>query len=106
MKRKFPYHFFYVLAAIFFVAWLFVTIQVVNNFAGWLLLFFFFSLAMAFRGNQFTKGLSFTALIIGVVSLSMYHPQYFKTVGSFKLTVLIIPLLQVIMFGMGTELSL
>jgi BASS family bile acid:Na+ symporter len=36
----------------------------------------------------------------------MYHPQHFKTIGSFKLSSLIIPLLQIIMFGMGTELSL
>jgi bile acid:Na+ symporter, BASS family len=45
-------------------------------------------------------------VIIGVVSFAMYHPEYFKTIGSFKLSALIIPLLQVIMFGMGTELSL
>ena len=67
---------------------------------------FFFSLAIAFRGNKFLKGLSYTVMIIGVVSFAMYHPQYFKTIGTFKLSVLIIPLLQIIMFGMGTELSL
>ena len=37
--------------------------------------------------------------------MAMYYPQYFKTVGDFKLSELIIPLLQIIMFGMGTELS-
>jgi BASS family bile acid:Na+ symporter len=36
----------------------------------------------------------------------MYYPEYFKTVGDFKLSALIVPLLQIIMFGMGTELSL
>ena len=45
-------------------------------------------------------------MILAVVSLAMYHPQYFKTIGDFKLSALIIPLLQIIMFGMGTELSL
>ena len=45
-------------------------------------------------------------MILAVVSIAMYHPQYFKTVGDFKLSALIIPLLQIIMFGMGTELSL
>jgi bile acid:Na+ symporter, BASS family len=52
------------------------------------------------------KGLSFTLVIVGVVSLAMCFPQYFKTIGDFKLSALIIPLLQIIMFGMGTELSL
>ena len=45
-------------------------------------------------------------IIMAVVSLAMYYPQYFKTIGNFKLSALIIPLLQIIMFGMGTELSL
>ena len=52
------------------------------------------------------KGHSFTLVIIAVVSLAMCFPQYFKTIGDFKLSALIIPLLQLIMFGMGTELSL
>ena len=36
----------------------------------------------------------------------MYYPQYFRTIGNTFLSVFIIPLLQIIMFGMGTELSL
>jgi BASS family bile acid:Na+ symporter len=45
-------------------------------------------------------------MIFAVVSVAMYHPAYFKTIADFKLSALIIPLLQIIMFGMGTELSL
>lgn len=77
-----------------------------NDWGGWVLLFFFFSLALAFRQHPMLKGLSFTLIIMAVVSLAMYYPQYFKTIGDFKLSALIIPLLQIIMFGMGTELSL
>ena len=106
MKGKSGYQGFYILAAIILIAWIFVTIRELHNWGGWLLMLFFFSLAVAFRGNQFLKGLSYTVMIIGVVSFAMYHPQYFKTIGSFKLSALIIPLLQIIMFGMGTELSL
>jgi len=51
-------------------------------------------------------GFSFTMTILAVVSLALYYPQYFVKVGDFKLSGLIVPLLQVIMFGMGTELSL
>lgn len=106
MKRKSIYNFFYLVSVILLIAWIFVTIKQLHNWAGWLLMLFFFCLAVAFRGNQFFKGLSYTVMIIGVVSFAMYHPQYFVTIGDFKLSKLIIPLLQIIMFGMGTELSL
>src|SRR4051812_700037 len=106
MNKKSVYNFFYLASAVLLIAWLLVTIKQLHNWGGWLLMLFFISLAIAFRGNQFLKGLSFTVMIIGVVSFAMYHPQYFVTIGSFKLSSLIIPLLQIIMFGMGTELSL
>lgn len=106
MNKKTVFNLFYVAAAVLLIAWIFTTIQELHNWGGWLLMLFFFCLAVAFRGNQFLKGLSFTVMIIGVVSFAMYHPQYFITIGSFKLSTLIIPLLQIIMFGMGTELSL
>jgi BASS family bile acid:Na+ symporter len=100
------YNFFYILAGAFLVAYIFTTVQQVHEWAGWLLMLFFVSLAVAFRGNKVLRGLSYTVIILGVVSLSMYYPQHFKTIGSFKLSALIVPLLQIIMFGMGTELSL
>jgi BASS family bile acid:Na+ symporter len=77
-----------------------------HHWGGWLLLLFFVCLAIGIRQHSLLKGLSFTLIIMAVVSLSMYYPQHFKTIGSFKLSGLIIPLLQLIMFGMGTELSL
>jgi BASS family bile acid:Na+ symporter len=97
---------FYTIAAVCLLVYLVLLIQDNHDWGGWLLLVFFISLAIAFRSNQFLKGLSYTLMILAVVSLAMYHPQYFKTVGDFKLSALIIPLLQIIMFGMGTELSL
>ena len=106
MNNKTVYNIFYLVAVVFLVAWIFLTLRQLHNWAGWLLMLFFFALAIAFRGNQFLKGLSYTVMIIGVVGFAMYHPQYFVTIGDFKLSKLIIPLLQIIMFGMGTELSL
>jgi BASS family bile acid:Na+ symporter len=106
MNKKTVYNTFYLVAAVFLIAWIFLTIRQLHDWAGWILMFFFFALAIAFRGNQFLKGLSYTVMIIGVVGFAMYHPQYFVTIGDFKLSKLIIPLLQIIMFGMGTELSL
>lgn len=77
-----------------------------HQWIGWVLFLFFIVLAIAFRRHHFLKGFSFTVIIMAVVSLALYYPQYFVTVGGFKLSGLIVPLLQVIMFGMGTELSL
>jgi BASS family bile acid:Na+ symporter len=105
MKRKSFYNLFYLISLILLIAWILATIRQLYDLGGWLLMLFFFAPAVAFRGKQFLKGLSYTVMIIGVVSFAMYHPQYFVTIGTFKLSVLIIPLLQVIMFGMGTELS-
>ena len=74
--------------------------------SGWMLVLFFLTIAVAFRRNKFLKGLSFTMIILAMVCAAMTHPQCFQSYGDFKFSALIIPLLQVIMFGMGTELSL
>lgn len=70
------------------------------------LVFFFLLLAFALRGHQVFKGFSFTVLILAAVTVSMFYPSYFVSVGSFQLKLLIVPLLQIIMFGMGTAMSL
>lgn len=97
---------FYLASAVFLIIYIITVIGGQHNWGGWILLLFFVSLAMAFRTHSLLKGLSYTLMIMAVVSLAMYYPQHFKTAGSFKLSGLIIPLLQIIMFGMGTELSL
>src|SRR6056300_229949 len=71
----------------------------------WLVGFFIF-LALGFRGILALKGLSFTILIFAAVSISMYFPAPFIELGGVQMKVLIVPLLQIIMFGMGTALSL
>ncbi len=87
------------------IAYIIVSIMGIHSAAGWLLMFFFTTLALAFRGNPMLKGFSYTVMIFAAVSLAMYYPQHFIKVGDFKLSGLIVPLLQVIMFGMGTSLS-
>jgi len=77
-----------------------------NKIDGWLLMLFFLSLALVFQKPEKLKGFSFPLIIFAVVSLAMYYPQYFVSLDGFKLSKLIIPLLQIIMFGMGSELSL
>lgn len=73
--------------------------------SGPVLVGFFLVLALAFYTVATLKGYVYTVMIFGVVALGMYYPQYFIQVGDFKLTGLITPLIQIIMFGMGTSMS-
>ncbi len=73
---------------------------------GPLVVLFFISLAIGFQGSSRLKGFSFTVLIFAAVSASLFYPQFFKEIGGFNLKELIIPLLIIIMFGMGTAMSL
>jgi len=52
------------------------------------------------------KDLTYTLVIIAAVIVSLCFPKYFVSIRGFKLATLITPLLQVIMFGMGTSMSL
>ena len=67
---------------------------------------FFVTLAVAFRYNAQLKGFSYTIWIFAAVTAAMFYPQYFRQVGDFQLKALIIPLIQIIMFGMGSQMSL
>ncbi|HEY1021574.1 MAG TPA: bile acid:sodium symporter family protein [Flavisolibacter sp.] len=104
--KRSVYTIFYYLAAGFLLGYLAITFSSLSSYGGWLLMLFFVSLAIAFRGNKVLRGLSYTLVILGAVSLAMYYPDYFKTAGDFRFSSLIVPLLQIIMFGMGTELSM
>ncbi|MFY0650722.1 MAG: bile acid:sodium symporter family protein [Cyclobacteriaceae bacterium] len=63
-------------------------------------------LAVGVRKHAFFKGFSYTILIFASVSIALCYPEYFIELGSFQLKGLIIPLLQIIMFGMGSQMSL
>ena len=52
------------------------------------------------------RQLAFTIWIFVSVALGMYYPQFFIEAGDFKFSALIVPLIQIIMFGMGTAMSL
>ena len=75
------------------------------QYAGPVLVAFFAALALGFRGFGQLKGFAYTIMIFAAVTMAMYYPFYFLEVGGFKLTGLITPLIQIIMFGMGTSMS-
>ena len=66
---------------------------------------FFISLAISIRGHSFLKSLSYTILIFAAVAAAMFYPAIFTEIRGFNLKELIIPLLIIIMFGMGSAMS-
>lgn len=77
----------------------------ISNSGPFFILFFAFA-AFGFRGYAFLKGFAYTIMIFAAVTTALYYPQYFIQAGDFKLTGLITPLIQLIMFGMGTSMSI
>jgi BASS family bile acid:Na+ symporter len=73
--------------------------------AGPMLTAYFALAAFGVRGNEKLRGISFSLLIFAAVSLAMNYPAPFVSWGDFNLDALIVPLLQIIMFGMGTAMS-
>ncbi|MGI4020200.1 MAG: bile acid:sodium symporter family protein [Janthinobacterium lividum] len=65
----------------------------------------FAALALGFRGFTLLKGFVYTVTIFAAVTTALYYPQYFVAFNGFKFAVLITPLIQIIMFGMGTSMS-
>jgi BASS family bile acid:Na+ symporter len=73
--------------------------------SGLILFVMFYALAFAVQRTEKLKGLSFTCQIFAFVSFTLYFPQLFTNWG-FDTNKLIVPSIQVIMFGMGTKLSI
>jgi BASS family bile acid:Na+ symporter len=73
--------------------------------AGPVLVIFFALASYGVRGNEKLRGISFSLLIFACVSFAMCWPAPLVRWGEFQLSALIVPLLQIIMFGMGTAMS-
>lgn len=73
--------------------------------AGPFFIAFFLLLAISFRGFPSLKGFTYTVIIFAAVTTALYYPQYFVELNGFKFAVLITPLIQLIMFGMGTSMG-
>lgn len=106
VSKKIIYTACYAAAIIFLLAFIVATYREMHNLAGCVLALSFVSLAIAFRGNKLLKGYWYSVVILAVATIAMYFPQHFRSVGGKDASFFIPILLQVIMFGMGTELSL
>jgi BASS family bile acid:Na+ symporter len=71
-----------------------------------LLTCFFVTLAISFYGHPRLKKFAYTIWIFAAVTVSMTYPAAFTKIGEFDLKRTIVPLLQIIMFGMGSQLSI
>jgi BASS family bile acid:Na+ symporter len=67
---------------------------------------FFVSLAVNLSTYPRWRGFVYTVSIFAAVAAAMYYPAFFSEAVGFDLKKLIVPLLMVIMFGMGTSMSL
>jgi BASS family bile acid:Na+ symporter len=66
----------------------------------------FASVAVAFQIRPRMRTYAFSVWVLAFVALSIGYPSAFQSWFGVDLTVFIVPLIQVIMFGMGTTLSL
>lgn len=74
--------------------------------AGPFFILFFIALTIGFIGYPSLKGYWYSLIIFAGVTAALYYPSYFINIKGFKTTILIVPLLQLIMFGMGTSMSI
>jgi BASS family bile acid:Na+ symporter len=93
------------LAAVSLLVALYMMFTGMTSQAGPFLIFFFIALAIGCQGFVLFKGLSYTIIILAAVTTALYYPAYFVEFRGIKLAVLITPLIQLIMFGMGTSMS-
>ena len=94
---------------VFMLCLVLVVIMLLTGRRAWIgpaLIIMFSSLALFFMSHPILKSFAFTAWVFAFVSVSMVYPIAFITWYGFNLKILIVPLIQIIMFGMGTTLSL
>ena len=66
----------------------------------------FISTCFAMRGYPKLRGYAYTMWIFTAVAIALSYPRYFQSYDGYKLSGLIAPLLQIIMFGMGSHMNL
>ncbi|MEA3462858.1 MAG: bile acid:sodium symporter family protein [Bacteroidota bacterium] len=105
MKKKNLYKILLGISGLLLVLFLVAVLSHSKALTGPLLIAFFILLAFGVRGNPISKGFSYTIMIFAAVSISMFYPGLFIKWGDFELKATIVPLLQIIMFGMGSQMS-
>ncbi|MDF1576218.1 MAG: bile acid:sodium symporter family protein [Bacteroidales bacterium] len=105
MKKRNIYKFLLGLSGLFLLLFLATILSPGRVLSRPFLIAFFILLAFGVRGFPLSKGFSYTIMIFAAVSISMFYPGLFIKWGRFELKASIVPLLQIIMFGMGSQMS-
>lgn len=79
---------------------------IMESLTGILVVLFFLTLAIGIRQYDHLKRFSFTISIFAAVSVSMFYPSLITEINGYRTERLIVPLIQIIMFGMGTAMSI
>jgi len=66
----------------------------------------FISTCFAMKGYPNLRGYTYTMWIFTAVAIALSYPRYFQSYDEYKFSGLIAPLLQIIMFGMGSHMNL
>lgn len=66
----------------------------------------FIVLAISIQLYAKQKNFAFSFWVMAAVSAAMFYPHFFTHIGDFNTSRLIVPLLMLIMFGMGTAMSI
>lgn len=74
--------------------------------ANLLIILFFALFLIGMNGIEWLKGFAFTIWVIAAATVSMIYPQHITSMGGYKTENLIVPLIQLIMFGMGTTMGI
>lgn len=71
-----------------------------------LIILFFVLFLIGMNSIELLKGFSFTIWVIAAATISMIYPEYITSIGGYQTDNLIVPLIQLIMFGMGTTMGI
>lgn len=93
-------------SSVFLISFLFLRVYDQLLWEGLSLSFSLLFLALTFQTKENLKSYSYPIAIFAVIAMAMYFPDKITSLGNFETKALIIPLLQVIMFGMGSQISL
>lgn len=102
-KRVFRYTL--ILSLVLFATGLFFLFQDQTTPSSICLIFSLALMAVSFQGFVHLRGFSYTFWILTAVTASLYYPHYFTGIGDYSFKDLIVPLLQLIMFGVGTTMG-
>lgn len=96
---------FLVLTLLFAIASIVMSAMGNGGSAGPVVIATFVAMALLFMSVPAIKGFAFSVWVFASVAAAMYYPPLFGTWFGYDLKIFIVPLIQIIMFGMGTTLT-